>query len=108
MFRCESLTLRTHWVLVVMDQFARRIAGFGVHRGIVDGSALCRMFQQAIRQQSPPKYLSMDNDPLYRFHQWQANLRVLEVIEIKTVPGVPLSYRWQKHCRGLYQTPVAA
>src|SRR5437763_10417063 len=50
------------------------------------------MFQQAIRQQSPPRYLSTDNDPLYRFHQWQANLRVLEVIEVKTVPGVPLSH----------------
>ena len=90
-FRCESLTLRTHWVLVVMDQFTRRIIGFGVHRGIVDGLALCRMFQQAIRGQSLPKYLSTDNDPLYRFHQWQANLRVLEVTEIKTVPYVPLS-----------------
>src|SRR6267143_1016522 len=67
MFRCESLTLRTHWVLVVMDQFTRRIVGFGVHRGIVDGSALCRMFQQAIRRHSLPKYLSTDNDPLYRF-----------------------------------------
>ena len=50
------------------------------------------MFQQAIRQQSVPKYLSTDNDPLYRFHQWQANLRVLEVIEVKTVPDVPLSH----------------
>jgi transposase InsO family protein len=49
LFRCESLTLRTHWVLVVMDQFTRRILGFGIHRGIVDGPALCRMFQQAIR-----------------------------------------------------------
>ena len=26
------------------------------------------------------------------FHQWQANLRVLEVTEIKTVPYVPLSH----------------
>ena len=92
LFRCESPTLRTHWVLVVMDQFTRRIVGFGIHRGIVDGLALCRMFQQAIRQQPVPKYLSTDNDPLYRFHQWQANLRVLEVTEIKTVPGVPLSH----------------
>ena len=92
MFRCESLMLRTHWVLVVMDQFTRRIIGFGVHRGIVDGLALCRMFQQAIRGQSLPKYLSTDNDPWYRFHQWQANLRVLEVTEIKTVPSVPLSH----------------
>src|SRR5262245_2643916 len=76
----------------MLAQFTRRIVGFGIHRGIVDGPALCRMFQQAIRQQSVPKYLSTDNDPLYRFHQWQANLRVLEVIEVKTVPGVPLSH----------------
>jgi len=175
LFRCESATLRTHWVLVVMDQFTRRIIGFGVHRGVVDGVALCRMFQRAIRGQRLPKYLSSDHDPLYRFHQWQANLRVLEVREIKTVSYVPVShpfverligtvrreyldrvlfwttadletklldfqhyfnahrthaglegrlpepdvggsaprlalgsYRWQKHCRGLYQTPIAA
>ena len=44
LFRCESATLRTHWVLVVMDQFTRRIVGFGVHGGIVDGVALCRKF----------------------------------------------------------------
>jgi hypothetical protein len=25
LFRCESATLRTHWVLVVMDQYTRRI-----------------------------------------------------------------------------------
>ena len=158
-----------------MDQFTRRVIGFGVHSGIVDGVALCRMFQRAIRGQGGPKYLSTDHDPLYRFHQWQANLRVLEVTEIKTVPYVPLShpfvermigtirreyldrtlfwtavdleaklidfqhyynahrahaglngrlpeppldgsasligldsYRWQKHCQGLYQTPIAA
>jgi len=41
-----------------------------------------------------PKYLSTDNEPLHRFQQWQANLRVLEVIEIKTVPYVPLSAGW--------------
>src|ERR1700686_5085937 len=28
LFRCESATLRTHWVLVVMDQFTRRVIGF--------------------------------------------------------------------------------
>ena len=92
LFRCESLSLRTHWVLVVTDQFSRRIIGFGIQRGIVDGSALCRMFRHAIQRQPLPKYLSTDNDPLYRFHQWEANLRVLEVTEIKTVPYVPLSH----------------
>jgi putative transposase len=174
LFRCESATLRTHWVLVVMDQYTRRIIGFGVHAGTVDGVALCRMFNRAIRgQRRLPNYLSSDHDPLYRFHQWQANLRILEVTEIKTVPYVPLShpfverligtlrreyldhmlfwttvdlenklldfrtyfnhhrthtsregrtpdppvsrpianlrsFRWQPHCRSLYQTPVAA
>ena len=93
LFRCESATLRTHWVLVVMDQYTRRIIGFGVHAGTVDGAAFCRMFNRAIRGQlQMPKYLSSDNDPLYRFHQWQANLRILEVTEIKSVPYVPLSH----------------
>ena len=75
-----------------MDQFTRRIIGFGIHRGTVDGPSLCSMFQRAIQGQALPKYLSTDNDPLYRFHQWEANLRVLEVMEIKTVPYVPLSH----------------
>src|SRR5690349_17008830 len=174
LFRCESAILRTYWVLVVMDQFTRRIVGLAVHRGVVDGLALCRMFNRAIHAHTLPKYLSSDNDPLYRFHQWQANLRVLEVQEIKTIPHVPLShpfverliatirreylnrtlfwttadletklfdfqhyyngyrthsrldervpesavneptsirldsYRWRRHGRGLYQTPIAA
>jgi putative transposase len=175
LFRCESAILRTHWVLVVMDQWTRRIVGFGVHRGIVDGVGLCRMFNRTTRYHTPPTYLSSDHDPLYRFRQWQANLRILDVKEVKTVPYVPLShpfverligsirrecldrtlfwtaadlelklldfqryynghrthagldgrtpepspdvscarasvrsYRWQPHCRGLYQTPMAA
>ena len=39
-----------------------------------------------------PEYLSSDDDPLYRFHQWQANLRILEVTQIKSIPYVPLSH----------------
>jgi putative transposase len=148
---------------------------FGVHRGVVDGVALCQMFNRAIGRQPAPTYLSSDHDPLYRFHQWQANLRILDVEAIKTVPYAPLShpfverligtirrecldrtlfwtaadleaqlfdfqryfsgyrthaglggrtpeprteedtarvsvstYRWRPHCRGLYQTPIAA
>jgi len=34
LFRCESAILRTYWVLVVMDQFTRRIVGFAVQRGV--------------------------------------------------------------------------
>ena len=92
LFRCESPALRTYLGLVVMDQFARRIVGFGVQRGVVDGLALCRMFNRAIRGQAPSKYVSSDHDPLYRFQQRQANLRVLDVTEIETVPYVRLSH----------------
>jgi putative transposase len=92
LFRCESAVLHAHWVLVVMDQCTRRIVGFGVHRGVVDGAALCHMFNRAMGRQPAPTYLSSDHDPLYRFHQWQANLRILDVEAIKTVPYVPLSH----------------
>jgi putative transposase len=134
------------------------------------------MFHRAfVSQRTLPKYLSSDHDPFFRFSQWQANLRILEIEEIKTVPYVPLAhpfierligtvrreyldrtlfwttadlenkllefrdyyngfrthnplcgrtpdqdtsasrpladlraYRWQSHCRGLYQTSEAA
>ncbi len=162
--------------MVVMDQYTRRIIGFGIHAGDVDGPNLCRMFNAAISRMGTPKYLSTDHDPLFTFHRWHANLRILEIDEIKTVPRVPVShpfverligtirrefldqvlfwnvhdlekkldefkdyyngyrvhaalegetplhisgndamgkanidnYRWKSHCRGLYQTPMAA
>ena len=100
LFRCESAILYTHWVLVVMDQYTRRIVGFGVHRGVVDGVALCHMFNRAIGCQPAPTYLSSDHDPLYRFHQWQANLRILDVEAIKTVPYAPLSHRFVERLIG--------
>ena len=176
LFRCESLILKSHWVLVVMDQYTRQIIGFGVHAGAVDGQSLCRMFNRAIGGAGSPKHISSDHDPLFRFHRWKANLRILEVTEVKTVPYLPIShpfverligtirreyldfvpfwtardlenkllsfrdfyndqrchyaldgdtpsdrtgkirekvadldsYRWQSHCRSLYQLPVAA
>ena len=92
LFRCESILVKSHWVLVVMDQFTRHIIGFGVHASDVDGVALCRMFNSAISSRGAPKYLSSDNDPLFLYHQWQANLRILGIDEIKTVPYTPLSH----------------
>jgi hypothetical protein len=60
------MMLRTNWVLVVMDHYTRRIIGFGIHAGVVNGEALCRMFKQAIRGVTTlPRYLSSDHDPLY-------------------------------------------
>jgi hypothetical protein len=50
------------------------------------------MFSSIIGGATSPRYLSSDNDPLFAFHQWSANLRILEVREVKTVPYVPLSH----------------
>ena len=36
-FRCESILLKSHWIMVVMGQYTRRIIGFSVHAGAVDG-----------------------------------------------------------------------
>lgn len=92
-FKCESILLQTHTVMVVMDQLSRRIVGFAVHVGDCSGVDVCCMFNSIISGQSSlPKHLSMDNDPLFLYHRWQANLRVLSIEEIKSVPYVPESH----------------
>ena len=84
--------LRSDWVLVVMDQCTRCLVGVGVHRGPVNGTDLCRMFNAAIHGQGTPRHLSTDHDPLFEAHRWTANLRILEIDAIKTVPHVPRSH----------------
>jgi putative transposase len=86
LFRCESIVLRSYWVLVVMDQFTRRLVGVGVHGDPVNGADVCRMFNAATHGQNTPRHLSTDHDPLFEAHRWKANLRILEVDEVKTVP----------------------
>ena len=134
------------------------------------------MFNHAVSSQRLPRHVSTDHDPLFRFNRWLANLRVLEIEEIKSVPYTPVShpfverligtirreyldrmffwnavdltrklgefrdyynahrvhralagstpaqgagtpfpaaaalddYAWRQHCRGLFQTPIAA
>ena len=159
--------------MVVMDQYTRRIVGFSVHAGAVDGPAVCQMFNEAIARQRSPDRISTDNDPLFQYRQWKANLNILDIEEIISLPYAPMShpfierligsmrrelldqtffwtqadledklcayqqyynekrchssrngttpaqssdrkvldlnnYRWEKHCRGLFQLPVAA
>jgi len=92
LFRCESILLRSHWVMLVMDVCTRRIVGFGVESDCLDGISVCRMFNCATAGQPKPKRVSTDNDPLFRFHRWLANLRVLGISEIKSVPYAPVSH----------------
>jgi putative transposase len=173
LFQCESIGLQTYWVLVVMDRYTRRIIGFGIQRGVVDGlrSAGCSSKRSAVpdcRNTSAPitiRCIGFTNGrPIFEF--WTSQ-------NIKTVPYIPWShpfverligtirrecldrlsfwtaadleiklidfrdyyngyrshdalkgatpiatsesrgaslksYRWRQHCRGLYQTPMAA
>ncbi len=108
LFRCESILLKSHWVLIVFDQFTRRIIGFGVHSGNVDGIALCRMFNTAISTQSAPRYLSSDNDPLFQYHRWRANLRILDVVEIKSIPYTPISHPFIERLIGTIRGNIIA
>jgi hypothetical protein len=69
LFRCESIVLRSYWVLVVMDQCTRRLVGVGVHRGAVTAADVCGMFNAAIQGQGAPRHLSTDHDPLFEAHR---------------------------------------
>jgi putative transposase len=175
-FRCESILLQSYAVMIVLDQFTRKIMGVAVCCYPAKGEDACRMFAGVVSgAKSSPRHLSFDHDPLFGFSQWKANLRVLEIDSIQTVPDIPWShpfverligsvrrecldqtlfwneqdlerklreyasyynearvhlsisatpvqkfknldltplelnqYRWISHCRGLFQTPVAA
>src|SRR6202158_3405797 len=89
LFRRDSIVIKSYWVMLVMDLLTRRIVGIGVEPADIDGVAVCRMFTHATSGQPLPQQLSTDNDPLFRFHRWRANLRVLAIDVIKTVPFVP-------------------
>jgi hypothetical protein len=89
--------------MVVMDVYTRRVIGFGVEVANLDGMRVCRMFNRAIARQTLPRHLSSDHDPLFRFHRWLANLRVLEVGEIKTIPGTPRSHTFVERRIGTFR-----
>src|SRR5262245_21872599 len=99
-FRAESILLKSYWILVVMDVYTRRIVGFGIAAANLDGIRVCRMFNRAIARETLPKHLSSDHDSLFRFHCWRANLRVLDVDEIKTIPHTPRSHAFVERVIG--------
>lgn len=92
LFRVESINLKSHWVMLVIDQYTRQIIGFAVNQGSVSGPDICCMFNTIIRTKQSPKFLSSDNDPLFNFHRWKANLSIYGIEELKTVPYTPISH----------------
>lgn len=83
-----------------MDQFTRRIIDFSVHVGDVNGITLCQMFNRIIVGIGLPSYVSSDHHPLFEYHRWRANLPVLGMEEIGTVPYVPISHPFVKRLIG--------
>ena len=83
---------QAHTICALSGAFTRRIVGFSVESANIDDISACRMFKCVSAGQSLPKHVSTDHDPLFRFHRWLANLRVLEIEEIKWVPYVPVSH----------------
>jgi transposase InsO family protein len=78
--------------MMIIDVCTRLCTGFSVARGDIGGTAVRRLFNRAISRQPLPKHLPTYNDPLFRFHRWRANLRILYVEEIKTIPFDPCSH----------------
>ena len=78
LFRCESILLRSHWIMLVMDVFTRRLVGFSIGPAHIDGVSICRMFNRAIADQPLPKRISTDHDPLFRFRH--PDLRIYRVV----------------------------
>jgi hypothetical protein len=50
------------------------------------------MCNHAVAAQPRPKHLSTDHDPLFGFHRWLANLRILAIEYVKSIPYIPSSH----------------
>jgi transposase InsO family protein len=83
--RCELILLHSHWVLVVIDVFTRRIIGFGIERASIDGIAACRV-HRAIAGLTPAQFAGA----------------------LSPARAALDHYGWQQHCRGLFELPIAA
>ena len=93
LFRLESVFLRSFWVMVVMDQFTRKIVGFSVRQGPLSGGNVCYMFNKIASGKDWPNYISTDHDPLFNYWLWKANLENnFNIQEIKSVPYCPWSH----------------
>jgi hypothetical protein len=103
LFRCESIILRTHWLLFVIDQFTRRIIGT-TRRAFLDHV----LFWNSVDLKSK---LSAFRD-YYNLERVQSGIDGATPFEIgggsRAKPADLNSIRWQTLCRGLYQLPEAA
>ena len=52
LFRCESIALKSHWVMLVMDQFTRRIVGISVRAADIKGIDVCCMFNSIMTRKT--------------------------------------------------------
>ena len=102
LFRCESIQLRSRWVLVVIDVFTRRIIGIGIGGEYIDGVAVYRMFNQAIAGQTPPARIS-GSRVLLEFDRSSPQARQLRrLLQRHSCPPLPQRH----HARESRRTPL--
>jgi hypothetical protein len=73
-------------VLVVTGLFPRPMMGFGIQIYEVNGLVFNGMFNGIIAVVDESRCISTDRDPVSEFHRSRANLRILDMEEITTVP----------------------
>jgi putative transposase len=127
LFRCESILLRSHWVMVVMDVFTRRIIGFGVEEiksipYVPVSHPFVERLIGTVRREFLDHVLIWNAIDLERkleeFRIYYNENRVHQSLSGSTPgerSGKPLPayavldhYAWRYHCRGLFQMLIAA
>ena len=100
-FRCESIMLKSYWVMLVIDVYTREIVGFKSTKASYDGPNACFMFNKILENSRRiPNCISTDHDPVFKFSRWEINLDMLKIYEVKSIPGVPMSHPFVERCIG--------
>ncbi|MFK7824035.1 MAG: integrase core domain-containing protein, partial [Oligoflexales bacterium] len=100
-FRVESIGLKSYWVMLIIDQYSREIIGFRSLSGSIQGAKVCSIFNSLVSEIGrQPKYLSTDNDPVFNYHLWQIYIEMMNIEQVKSIPGVPTSHPYIERCIG--------
>ena len=100
-FRCKSLRLSTHWVLVLTNQCVRWIIRFEVRTAIlIDGRTLCRLFLRPYAATSFLNFWALTMIFYFGCVSCSQNLRILGIHEVKVIPNLPECHSFIKGLMG--------
>jgi len=103
LFRCESILLRSHWVLLVMDVCTRRLIGT-IRREYLDHVFFWNAIDLSRKLDAFADYYNTHR--VHRSLHGTTPARCASASSPSPARAALRQYAWEEHCRGLFHTPI--